>query len=369
MSTDFSTSLYLGMLHDHGELTTWKALTTGVPAAFMEKPEAMQLGQSVARLQGLEAGVLAPSTLHLFWDWFGGLDPRRSSVFVDAALYRVGAGGVERAAGRGVPVHTFRHLCPESLHRLMRDALHSGQQPIVVTDGWCPFCARAAPLDVYLRLLEPLGGLLVLDDTQALGILGRQPDAEMPYGHGGGGLCRYQGVTSRHLLVVASLAKAFGAPVAALCGAREQIQAFVRRSETRVYAGPVSAASIAAGQHALTLNAASGAQRRRKLLANVRFFRACMQANGVKLMGGIFPVQTISLQNENTGLAIHRALRQQGVLTVPVRAHDGSSRLCWLLSARHSEKNIAQACRVFFDLMRRNSINHDPFLHSRAIDT
>jgi 8-amino-7-oxononanoate synthase len=44
--------------------------------------------------------------------------------------------------------------------------------PVVVADGLCAACGCAAPVAAYLDCVRRAGGLLVLDDTQALGLLG-----------------------------------------------------------------------------------------------------------------------------------------------------------------------------------------------------
>src|SRR4051812_45921214 len=107
---DFTSSLYLGMKHASRELTPWPQLTTGLPAALSEPVESKQLGQQIARLQGLEKGVSAPSTLHLYWDLFGFLGKQKISVFIDEAVYPVSRYGIERLQVKGIPIYTFRHL-------------------------------------------------------------------------------------------------------------------------------------------------------------------------------------------------------------------------------------------------------------------
>ena len=52
----------------------------------------------------------------------------------------------------------------------------------MVADGFCPGCGQPAPLTDYLQLIQQRGGLLVLDDTQALGILGHSPSAQSAVG-------------------------------------------------------------------------------------------------------------------------------------------------------------------------------------------
>jgi 8-amino-7-oxononanoate synthase len=350
MKRDFGSSLYLGMKHGSGELGPWAALTTGAPAAFAELPAAAALGKAVARLQGLAEGVVAPSTLHLFWDWFGGLEGRKTAVFADQHLYRVGAWGVERAAARGTPVRQFRHHSPSALEHWLRQKLAPRRKPVVVTDGWCPFCGRAAPLREYQALLAPYGGLLVVDDTQALGILGAHPHDKLPWGKNGGGMARHLALYPDKLLLVASLAKGFGAPLAVMSGSAQAIQDFRARSETRVYGGAVSAAAIAAGKNALRLNALEGAERRRRLLANVAYFKERMAAQGFETQGGFFPVQSIGAPPAGDTKALHAALWKRGVRSVPVLAHGREPRLCWLLNAEHRPESIESACRIFGSL-------------------
>jgi 8-amino-7-oxononanoate synthase len=356
MIRNFASSLYLGMKHSSGELRDWDTLSTGAPAAFFEPPAAVTLGKCVARLQGLADGIVAPSTLHLFWDWFGGLDPRKDVVFADAQLYRVGTWGVERAIGKGVSAAKFRHQCATSLRRLVRQNSGLRRRPVVVTDGWCPFCGKPAPLLDYLRIIEPFNGLLVVDDTQALGIFGKKPDLLMPYGYGGGGLLRHLNLQSERILTISSLAKAFGAPLATMCGSASEIQKFSMRSETRVNTSPPSAAALAAGKNALKLNAASGPGLREKLFQNVLFFKDCMLENGFETKGGFFPVQTISGLDGKVARRVHAALWEKGIRTVPVLAHDKSPKLCWLLNAQQTERTIERACQVFFSITKRQAV-------------
>src|SRR5439155_1761385 len=81
---------------------------------------------------------------------------------------------------------------------------------------------RVAPLDAYLALVRRRGGLLLVDDTQALGVLGARRGTH-PYGTGGGGSPAWTGARGPGLVVVASLAKGFGVPVAVVSGERSAI--------------------------------------------------------------------------------------------------------------------------------------------------
>ncbi|MGI4833639.1 MAG: hypothetical protein ACRYFK_09285 [Janthinobacterium lividum] len=87
---DFTSALYLGprrLPPPPGLL-----LSTGRPAALAEASAAQQVASALAWRQGLAAGRLAPSTLHLFHDVFG-LVPANGVVVLAPRLYPVGQWG------------------------------------------------------------------------------------------------------------------------------------------------------------------------------------------------------------------------------------------------------------------------------------
>ena len=112
--------------------------------------------------------------------------------------------------------------------------------PVVVADGFCPACGRAAPVPAYLDLLKSSRGWLVIDDTQALGILGHSPGPQAPLGRGGGGTLRWYGAPAERVVTISSLAKGFGVPVAMLGGPRDFVERFNRLSKTRVHCSGIS---------------------------------------------------------------------------------------------------------------------------------
>src|SRR5262249_11433916 len=172
---------------------------------------------------------------------------RDSSILRAVGSYSIARWGTEAAAARGVPVVAFRHHDAHALHELLKRPF-GRRRPVVVVDGFCPACGRPAPIAEYLDCVRPLGGVVIIDDTQALGIFGHSPGVQMPYGKGGGGSLMRAGIQDPRLVIVGSLAKAFGAPIAVLCGSEATVDTFEIHSGTRTHCSPPSAASIAAGR-------------------------------------------------------------------------------------------------------------------------
>jgi 8-amino-7-oxononanoate synthase len=354
--TGFASALYLGLAHGSAELRPWRSLTAGAPAVLVPPAGSGRVARHLASLVGTEAATLAASTLHLFWDLFGQVRRRTVRILADEHLYPVGRWGIERAVGAGIPAgvpcSSFSHQDARSL----ASRLENGRRfpPLVVTDGLCPDCGRVPPLDRYLALVEEHRGWLLVDDSQALGLLGRNPGPGRPYGLGGGGTPAFRGISSPRLLVLSSLAKSFGAPLAMLAASQERIGFFVRESETLVYSSPPSMAANRAAEAALAINRERGDELRARLAKRVVRFRAGLREAGLSSVGRLSPVQNLEIPAGLHPEAFWRRLRAAGVQTV---LRQGKCRpgpfLTLLLRADHEPEEIDLTVEALARTVRR----------------
>lgn len=282
-------------------------------------------------------------------------------ALMDAEAYPIAQWGLERFACQGNDVIRFKHHHPEHLRNLLKSRLNTSQRPIVVTDGWCTDCGRLAPLRAYLDCVRQYNGLLIVDDTQALGVLGNHPHPAQPYGIGGGGSLQYLQIDGPDIILISSLAKGFGAPMAVLGGSHRLITEFKGRSETRVHCSPPSWADIHAAAQALHINQRDGDRLRQTLFKRVRHFKQRLLAIGIQTKGGIFPVQKLLLPDSVNVQALHRNLRQAGLRTVLVEKTPGNKEpeIGFVLNANHSIDAINLAVnlvqQVIADQLQRHS--------------
>jgi 8-amino-7-oxononanoate synthase len=352
---DFACGLYLGFGHPAGTLRSWLRLTTGVPAALAEPPGAAELGRRLAGLTACEAGVVAPSTLHVFFDLIEALRPAHGTIYLGAEAYPVARWGVERAAARGARVRAVRHDDPDRLRALIRRA-RDAKPPLVVLDGVCVDRGAPTPLAAHAEIVEQRGGVLVVDDTQGLGLFGANPSAQKPWGSGGGGAAVWQGLEQHpSVLLASSLAKAFGAPIAALMGPRRYVSRYLRSSDLRVHSSPPSAAAIEAGRSALDLNEPEGEVRRLRLQRNIRVFRDGAAALGLEPRGGLFPVQSLSRVGPLDGQAAHAALDERGIRTVLRRGRRGRA-LTVIIRSTHRPSDIRRLLLALESCLVRPSL-------------
>lgn len=356
---DFTSALYLDMRHPSGALEPWESLTLGKPAALEQPPGAAGVARELAVLLGCEAALLLPSTLHLYWDLFAMLAEQTVALLIDGGAYPIARWGAQQALARGAPMQVFRHGDAAGLARLARRWRAQGRRPVVLADGYSTGAEHPPPLSDYADIAARDGGWLVLDDTQPLGLLGRRGGGSVPFhglagppqGRDGAWPCgappgrsaeRASGRGATPVLVGASLAKAFGAPLAVLAGSAAMLARFEERSLVRVHASPPSVAAIAAARRALRVNAVRGGALRLALRRRVQQFRAGLAAAGIACRGGMFPVQVVPLAAGANGPALQAALRSEGVQAL-LQGQRGTVRLTFLLRAGHSAHDVARA--------------------------
>lgn len=354
---DFTSALYLGP--PTFTVPANMALTTGRPAALQEPGWCHRIAEAVAQRQGLETGLLAPSTLHLFWDVLA-LAPPKAAVFIDQAMYPIGHWGAARAALRGLPVVSFNADNLSALRRLLHLYRQQGRIPWLLTDGWRLTQEGPAPLRCYQELLRPdLRSILLLDDTQAFGVVGAKPSARHPLGQGGGGSLPYLGVHGPGIVCISSLAKGLGVPVAVLTGSRKWVTRFARRSTTRVHSSPVSNWHAWAAGQALQRDAAgAGDAARQQLTQRIREFRRKLGAAGWQPTGGCFPVQKLTLPTSVAALGLHSYLELQGIraLLLSNAQQPMVPQVAFCLRADHSSADIACLTQVLLAWAAKNGL-------------
>jgi len=338
---DFTSALYLGFTHPSAALPPWPALTLGRPSALQEPEGAASTALGLAKLTGQEAGLLYPSTLHLFHDLFRTVAGRGAALQIDAASYPVASWGAGQVRLEGTPCQTYPHHDATAAARQARRAFRAGLRPVIVTEGLCPSCGRLAPLPDLTRAAADYGGHLIVDDTQALGMLGRPADSVAPLGLGGGGALAWFGLGGRHVTVGSSLAKGFGAPLAVLLGDSETVGRVAREGPARVHSSPPSAAAIAAAGAALAANATMGDLLRGRLGRRIEQLRRGLRRLGVRLLSTLpLPVQTIALPSPDAAPSVLAALEAEGVRAVATKSCAGGVALTILLTARHAARDV-----------------------------
>ena len=155
---------------------------------------------------------------------------------------------------------------------------------------------------------------------------------------------QWHAIDAANVMVISSLAKGFGVPIAVLAGCVDAVKRFSQYSETRVHCSPPSVAMLSAAEHALIVNATHGDMLRDQLAQRVRYFRTRLAELALSAEGGLFPVQTLRLRPAEVALDVHERLRDDGIETVLHRDRSGSGpRVSFIFTARHRRSEIDRA--------------------------
>jgi len=329
---DFTSSLFLGLRHSSDSLPPWASLTTGAPAVLREAAGLRRVGDTVAAWQGAQAGLAGRSALHALMDVLGTLPGRGDILAVDAAAYPITEWAALRAAAAGAVVCRYPH------HRPQLITPPAGRRLFLVADGWCQGCGRPAPLAESQWLARSCGGALVIDDSLAFGVLGLPRPGEA-FGDGSG-TPRWCGLDHDGVVWVASLAKAYGAPLAVTTGDRTAVERLAADGGNRIHSSAPSAADVAAATVALAQPRRNRALRAR-LLAHTLRVRGCLREAGLPVSGPPFPVVSVRLPGTGDARRWWSHLRSRGIRTVVQQPRcRGGALLTVLLRADHSDGDI-----------------------------
>lgn len=343
---DFCAFGYLGLRHRADELRPWNRLSGARPATLEDDELAWALEQQVAALLGCESAVFGPSTLHIFWDLFSALSNDDVAVYLDDDVYPIARWGIERVQSQGVSVHRFSHHNPAALCSLLKENLPQLERPVVVADGVSSRMWSTAPLRDYAACIEPFGGLLIVDDTQATGLLGHSPGPQAPFGVGGGGSLRWHELESSSIILVSSLTKGFGIPVAVLSGSAPVIDWFRANSQTRLHCSPPSNAALHAVEHALDVNELRGDELRARLAENIRRFQAIFWDGDAAVAPPFFPIQVVPIPETVDPVRVNAELLSCGLRVLLQHDTERSTNLLLVITAEHELAEVSAAASL-----------------------
>jgi len=217
------------------------------------------------------------------------------------------------------------------------------RQRVIVTDGVFSMDGSFAPLDQICDLAEQYDALVMVDDSHAVGFVGK----------GGRGTPELYNVIDRVDILTGTLGKALGGASGGYVAAHQEIVDLLRqRSRPYLFSNAVAPSVVAGSMAALDLAAKSG-DGREALTRNTTLFRALMTEAGFDMLPGTHPITPVMFPGENgarTATAVANAMLDDGIyviaFTYPV-VPQGKARIRVQLSAAHSEDDVRRCVDAF----------------------
>ncbi len=211
---------------------------------------------------------------------------------------------------------------------------------LIATDGVFSMDGYIARLPDICELADRYQALVMVDDSHAVGFMGRR----------GRGTHEHHDVMGRIDILTGTLGKALGgASGGYTSGRREIIQYLRQRSRPYLFsntlAPPIAAGSIRALELLL-----ESTELRDRLEQSTRFFREGMARSGFQILPGEHPIVPIMLGDAALAARMADAMLAQGVYVIgfsyPV-VPQGKARIRTQISAAHTREDLEFAMRAF----------------------
>lgn len=216
---------------------------------------------------------------------------------------------------------------------------------LIATDGVFSMDGIVAKLDAICDLAQKHGALVMVDDSHAVGFMGRT----------GRGSHEHCGVMGRVDILTGTLGKALGGASGGYTSGRKEIIELLRqRSRPYLFSNTLAPSIAGASIKALSLLKESTGLRD-KLEANTRYFRKAMVEAGFNIAPGEHPIVPIMLGDAALAARFADAMLQRGVYVIgfsyPV-VPQGKARIRTQISAAHTREELESAVNAFTEVKR-----------------
>ncbi len=220
---------------------------------------------------------------------------------------------------------------------------------LIVTDGVFSMDGTIANLSDICDLADKYDALVMVDDSHAVGFIGKN----------GRGTPEYCNAEGRVDIVTGTLGKALGGASGGYTSGRREIISWLRqRSRPYLFSNSLAPAIATASLKVIDMVRA-GAALREKLKENSDYFRTGMTQMGFTLIEGDHPIIPVMLFEEKLAGRMAQELLKSQIYAVgfsyPV-VPKGKARIRTQMSAAHTRKHLDKALEAFGNAGRRIGI-------------
>jgi glycine C-acetyltransferase len=221
----------------------------------------------------------------------------------------------------------------------------SARFKMIATDGVFSMDGYIANLPAICDLAEQYKALVMVDDSHAVGFLGKR----------GRGTPEHHDVMGRVDIITGTLGKALGGASGGYTSGRKEIIELLRqRSRPYLFSNTVAPSIVGASLKVLEILSESTALRD-QLEANTKFFREEMAKLGFDILIGTHPIVPVMLGDAALATKFADAMLDKGVYVIgfsyPVVPKD-KARIRTQISAAHSREELTFAMQAFAETKR-----------------
>lgn len=201
----------------------------------------------------------------------------------------------------GKPCIQFKHHDHHDLLSKIGQYCSPGQKPLIASDGLFPIKADIAPVNEYLKIAEGHNGIVWIDDSHGVGLLGEN----------GRGTYENYNLESDRLFMGATLSKAFGAYGGFITGKKSFIEQVKCGNVMKGSSSPPHAIVAAASKGLDLLKDNPGW--RIKLWENARYLKNEIQKAGIEINQDHIPIASFECGSAEKMQYIQEQMLREGI--------------------------------------------------------
>lgn len=346
---DFSSNDYLGLSQDPAfraaildRVSRCSPLTSPSSRLLAGNTHShLELEQRLSRLKGSEAALLFPSGYQANVGLLSTLIKPGDRVLSDRQNHASIIDGLRLSRCQKV---IFPHLDTEAISEALSTP-HPKGRTFLVTESLFSMDGDIAPLDVYTRMAKQWGAHLIVDDSHALGVFGKER---------GSGLTEHFGIEGSSAAIVSTFGKALGLYGAFVAAPRSIIEYLVNTCRSFIFSTAVPPLMLSAIQAALDILEREPERRERVLLLANRL-RERLQGKGIDTLDSAGPIVPVIVGENQDAVTAAQRLQDQGLDVRAIRpptVDPGTSRLRISVHANHRDEDVDRLGAALIEAVR-----------------
>lgn len=227
--------------------------------------------------------------------------------------------------------------------RLMEADTDGARIKLIATDGVFSMDGIIADLKNICDLADEFHALVMVDDSHAVGFVGKT----------GRGSAEYCGVTGRIDIITGTLGKALGGASGGYTSGRKEIIDLLRqRSRPYLFSNTLAPSIVSASLEVFSM-LENDTTLRDGLEDTTAYYRKQLGEAGFDIIKGVHPIVPIMLYDEKTAGEMAKRMMEKGVYVVafsyPVVAK-GKARIRTQVSASHTKEDIDYIVKCFIEV-------------------
>ena len=299
------------------------------------------LEQKIAAFLGMDDTILYSSCFDANGGLFETLLGPEDAVISDELNHASIIDGVRLCKAKR---YRYKNNNMEDLRAQLEAATEAGcRTKLIATDGVFSMDGYIADLKSICDLADEFDALVMVDDSHAVGFVGKT----------GRGTAEYCGVEGRVDIITGTLGKALGGASGGYTCARQEIVDLLRQRSRPYLFSNTLAPAICAGAIATFDMLTESSDQLDKLNENTLYFRNKLKEAGFDIAEGVHPIVPVMLYDAKTAQEFAARMLEKGVYVVgfcyPV-VPQGKARIRTQVSAAHSREDLDFALKCFIEV-------------------